>query len=143
MGKFDDVEVGDTVYASSDISWGWGEYRSFMMPQEITSVSPKRFKVGDKVFHKEDGNCVGGSYFNRAYNLGDEAALGSGKLIKDETKEYQSFREKIASIHEFRKRVKDLGSIALSPENESPETPEIKAALSLVTEAIEVFGKTP
>ena len=58
MEKFDNVKVGDEVVVCSR----WGKKICF-----VTSVSPKRFKVGATTFTREDGCEYGTGYSARDY----------------------------------------------------------------------------
>lgn len=83
---FEDIEVGGKVLLAVKAGSMWcGE--SFLVAADVSSVTAKLFKVGDRRFRKSDGKEIGVE-FSAAYKYSAD---------KDQSSEFVSYRKKYSS----------------------------------------------
>jgi len=83
---FEDIEVGGKVLLAVKAGSAWcGE--SFRVAAEVSSVTAKGFKVGDRRFRKSDGKEIGVE-LSAAYKYSSE---------KDQSSEFVAYRKRYTS----------------------------------------------
>lgn len=134
--KFKDIKVNDIVYVKNTINIGWKYRKSFYLPGKVTKVTNTQFQItnGDK-YRKEDGRKIGDKYYY-AYNKGDiDRSSFVDKTVKDETKEYNEFKQKISLERQLRL---DLESLCINSNSHLtiPELKGIKSLLNIIKKAL-------
>ena len=83
---FEDIEVGEKVLLAVKAGSMWGG-KSFLVASEVSSVTAKGFKVGDRRFRKSDGKEIGVE-FSVARKYSDD---------KDQSSEFVAYRKRYTS----------------------------------------------
>lgn len=99
--KFENVQIGDTVFTERRISYGWNSGETFMIPEKVIRVTKTQFTVESGDRYKKEGNKIGDSW-TKAYKEGDYRGWYSKKiLVCDETKQMEAFKLKLEAEREF------------------------------------------
>jgi len=108
--KFENIQVGDTVYIREEINTGWNRGRSFWMPKKVTRLTPTMFELDDVKYRKSNGRKVTSDYGGgSAYRLGD-SVNAVDKCVTDQTDEYKAFKSHVLNVQHTRKLFEKLQS---------------------------------
>ena len=99
---FEDIEVGGKVLFAVKAGSVWGG-KSFLVAAEVSSVTAKGFKVGDRRFRKSDGKEIGVEFsvarkYSNDKDQSSEFVAYSKKYISAVRVEGASRRLSVASI---------------------------------------------
>jgi len=105
MGKFSDVQVGDTVYLLKPVQISFTRERDFFVDATVVRVTKAQFVVSCAGFEhntrhlKRDGCRIPHARGTEAYKLGDSLYWGQGKV----TNQREERVLLVARIRKFRK----------------------------------------
>jgi len=104
--KFKAIKEGDTVYIRKNVTYSWGDTKSFFLPRKVIRVTKAQFVIENNLkFRKKNGYGFGHSKV--AYNLGDKYNYG-GNIVTDETKKLELFLEKLKLEEEIRTMIREM-----------------------------------
>ena len=92
MNNFENIRVGDIVYAHKGVRYGFNNNKYFYVQVQVTRVTKTQFTCeNDKRYKKDSGREIGGSY-------GDRVEMRSMEVF-DQTKEMNDFIRQMNKIN--------------------------------------------
>lgn len=99
--KFENVQIGDTVFTERKINYGWNSAKTFMIAEKVINVTKTQFTVESGDRYKKEGYKIG-DIWTKAYKEGDYRGwYGKNILVCDETKQMEVFKSKLEAEREF------------------------------------------
>ena len=93
MSDFTDVKVGDEVFTTVFVSYGWNREQRFWIKASVEAVTKKQFTVMGTRFWKETGNAVSRGDYRNCVKEGEKQYWRSETPIKDQSAEMSDFKE--------------------------------------------------
>ena len=106
--KFENVQVGDTVFTEKQVSYEWNSAETFYVPEKVTRVTKTQFAVESGDRYKKEGNKIDDSW-TKAYFKGDDAGyFGRKKIVDDQTSEMIEFKRKLEVERKFNNLIEKI-----------------------------------
>jgi len=95
--KFENIAVGDTVYISVDLRYGFAQPLSFWLPRKVQRLTKTLFiltgrKGVEAKYKKADGSKPSHTYGTNAYALSD---VVGDKAVTDQSVQYQDTKDRM------------------------------------------------
>lgn len=107
--EFENIQINDIVLTEKQVSFGWGDYKSFYISQKVIKVTKTQFVIESGDRYNKNGHICQSDSWKNAYKLNETYQKFGKTLIRtDETKEMEVFIYKLKLESEIIAYLADL-----------------------------------
>ena len=101
------IKAGDVVLAPVSITYGFNQSINYLVRRKVDRVTNTQIIIKDTKYKKESGAVVGGSSFEKIYDLsqiGTKISTYGNNIIEDQTEDYKADVLKVNQLNALRKQ---------------------------------------
>ena len=134
--KFENIKVGDTVFISEYVNYGWRNAEDFWIPKKVDRITKTQFILDNGKRFKKDGREIGDSW-SEARSEGEKYRRISSifETVTDQTEEMNKFKIRINTERNIRDQ---FGKLNLEF-NSSLTVEQVEKVQELVNELNEIL----
>ena len=109
--KFENINVGDTVFVKKYVNFGWRQAKGFWIPTKVKRVTKTQFVVeeSDRRFKREFGSEIKGRYLETARLENETYGYRGESKVYDQTEEMNAFAKKVMLVTNLNSQKDKLG----------------------------------